>query len=561
MDAQREPKDLAELGARSSIETMKAERIKRFELAEEPPEIVCKVNAAGRAAMSRSATGLVADGEGHHQWGEPERFEKRVRTKLPIDAFPSALADWARAVADAICVPAEAVVMAGLTVAGFALTGKVKVRVRAAGNPWEESTNLYTVIVGPSGANKTGLFKLAIAPLEESFKAHVDAMRTERAEHSMRLKIAKARADKAEKVAAKGPATDPVAENDAIEAARVVSELEEATPKEPFGLAGGDVTAEGIVKALARWQRVMLASDEPTLFDTLTGRYAGDGKANFDVLLKAKDGTPYSDLRAGRESIVIPSPRAGVLVMAQPVTAATMSERKGHLKERGLLGRFAVCWPEWPTATIPDLEADDLVVPEDLRRGYHQVIAGCLAMPYPSGDESVPEVSLSPSARAHFAPYNNIIADELADGGAYAQIASAGSKSRGMVASIALIFHVMESGHLTGQVSGATMQNAIRVVEALLDHALRFDGAGREKEEEDEAEILWGYIQRLAIKQGPSGGLAVNDLVRCAQPRMNAKTVKRLLKVLAERKLVSQVKEVQGPTGRPAARFDVSPRA
>jgi len=33
-----------------------------------------------------------------------------VRSKIPVDAFPSVLADWARVVAEAICVLAEAVI-------------------------------------------------------------------------------------------------------------------------------------------------------------------------------------------------------------------------------------------------------------------------------------------------------------------------------------------------------------------------------------------------------------------------------------------------------------------
>ena len=194
--------------------------------------------------------------------------------------------------------------------------------------------------------------------------------------------------------------------------------------------------------------------------------------------------------------------------LRRPLSAAeseaSVSERKGHLKERGLLGSFAVCWPEWPTATIPDLEADDLVLPDDLPRGYHPLIAGCLAMPYPSGDESVPrlhDVEDQRDARDHATALAARRCD-LRVGASVGELVGDDVVLRREVRPrLPAQRHL---GQLGGQVSGATMQNAVRLGEALLDHALRFGGAGR-KEEEGKAAKWFHQFCQPSVRLGARG--------------------------------------------------------
>ena len=78
-------------------------------------------------------------------------------SELPLNAFPSVLSDYLKAVSDFVQVYPEMCVLPMLSVLSTCVQGKAMIRNPGGGNL--ESLNLYTVTVAEPGERKSGVFR------------------------------------------------------------------------------------------------------------------------------------------------------------------------------------------------------------------------------------------------------------------------------------------------------------------------------------------------------------------------------------------------------------------
>ncbi|MBL8786200.1 MAG: DUF3987 domain-containing protein [Deltaproteobacteria bacterium] len=515
-------------------------------------------------------------------WPEPELPTTTSNLPdFPLDALPAALAEWAHYAVEAMQVPLDSAAMLALGACSFALSGKGWIRMQPA---WKEGPNLYVVIVDESGANKSGLFREALRPLNEVAAEHTERIRCELAAHDTRMKIAAAKKEAAIKTASKVPkaakptwpprapdapqSTHPEAtrnplpspEKVAEDAARALADLEAGTPREPYRVTTSP-TPEKVTDMLCEYGRVLWQSEEGNeVFDLLTGRY-GD-KPNMDTVLSAYDHQSIRVDRMGRPSKLCARPHLSILCAVQPKVIEGLGKRPGDLKERGLIGRLAIVSPVTRVGDRRFHIDNAPEIPEPVTRGYHGTIRRLLALP-----DSEAVVSLSRDARVLFEPFYSAIEADLRPGGDLEEVRSFGSKLRGIVGRIALAFHAIEGRPLSddAEIGCDTIKAAMSVGTYLLAHGKRANALmGAPKvDETTAAEVLWKYIKALVDGRPGPVPVTVNELREKARAKFPlAADVKKALRELVDRGLVtSPVKGVGSKCGRPTEVFMVNPKA
>ncbi len=89
-----------------------------------------------------------------------ELDERAGLPPFPIGALPGWAADWAIAAAEAEHVPLDIAATLALGAISTCVMGKAKVAI------WIEPLNLYLLLIDRSGANKSGIYKAAMRPVE-----------------------------------------------------------------------------------------------------------------------------------------------------------------------------------------------------------------------------------------------------------------------------------------------------------------------------------------------------------------------------------------------------------
>src|SRR5688572_22451600 len=87
-----------------------------------------------------------------------------VLPKFPVEALPGFLGQQAQAVAEHTETPIELAALNGLATVAASVQGKYLVEVKPG---YQETLNIYTTTVLPSGNRKTAALRLMMAPFQE----------------------------------------------------------------------------------------------------------------------------------------------------------------------------------------------------------------------------------------------------------------------------------------------------------------------------------------------------------------------------------------------------------
>jgi replicative DNA helicase len=457
------------------------------------------------------------------------------RPAFPVSALPAALRHLATAQAEFTQVPTDLPAMLSIGACSASIAGKLDLEVQPR---YVEPLNLFVLIGLATGERKSPNFDVYFSPIQEAERRLVEAAKPliaqQKAKREALERLLKKRqsdyaATKPEDMALSrannalrpgGAALD----HEVQELATRLDLMEiPATPR----LLVDDCTVERLASIMAEQRgRLCVASDEASIMSIVAGRYAKDGKASFEVLLKGYSGT---EIRIDRQSkdrppVYVRRPRLTVCLAVQPSVISGMS-RDPTMRGQGLLARFLY---SLPASKVGGRKVDVDTIDPQIIRAYNDTIARLQAIPIPAEGEPIPTIKLSSGAldlhldfRRRLEPRLHPITGDLAD------IVDWANKLPGNIARIAGVFHVVDNGPM-GDVSAHTMSNALQVGEYLLAHALAAYGAmGVSAVDRDAAELMaWAKakgLERFTLRD-----------VRRAGPRPIRDDRQRILDALQE---------------------------
>jgi len=260
---------------------------------------------------------------------------------FPMECFPPAMADMARAIAHTERTPE--------TLAGCCILGIVSASIGAglqvrSGPDRVTRGNLFLLASGDSGSGKGETFKHVARPLQEFERAAVDSWKIHTKPKVDTAKaILASRLKKLEKDA--GRATDLIAREDLRgEMELAMAELVQAEADcHPPALTVDDTTTEKLAVMLQNNQEQLasISAEARNIVDNVLGRYS-DGATDEVIYLKAYSGDSCRVDRMGREPVTLQRPCLCCLWLVQPDKVQALLAESG-LTDGGLIPRFLIC--------------------------------------------------------------------------------------------------------------------------------------------------------------------------------------------------------------------------
>ena len=385
-------------------------------------------------------------------WAEPEPLDNYERPPFPIEAMPSDIATFIRALSVETSTRLD---VAGMTVLGaVALLASRKVDVI---RPWHEPTNLYVCVVAESGERKSPVFTKAFSPISSIEERHEIDTRAER------MAAKAARANRIKYHGAQANAEIKAGNMDAAATERTLELQAKGEPEPvPPRLLAADVTPEAIVGLLAaHGGRIGVKSDEGGIFDTIAGRYAS-GVPNLDAWLKGHDGSDDIIVdRVGRESEYVKRPAITAVILTQPEVLQKIGNNQ-DFKGRGFSYRWLWAVPGSDIGYRP-VEVEH--VPENVMWQYVRRLDAV---------DEISELHLSLDAEALelFNGFREKHEVRLRAEGDLASIRGWASKHPGSLLRIAALLHVLDPDRTArGDIGVDTMRLALMFSDYLIAHA------------------------------------------------------------------------------------------
>lgn len=267
-------------------------------------------------------------------WEEPILEKILKAPEIPENLLPDRIKGVLTELAASLQVDLGLTLIIALSIASACVQGHVKVAVF---NSWIINVNLYVIGIAESGERKSGIINFLSRPLLEWDEKQVQASQDKIIEHQIQTEMWSSRYKKL-------TAQEVLSENEKKE----VVELKKLITEPQIGathIMVNDATPEALVKYLASNDGCgAIIADEGGLFKTLAGLYS-NGQANTDLILKAWDGTPYSQIRVGRPDCYIKSPLLTFGILAQPAVIKKMLEKEAFT-DNGFKERFIFYQPE-----------------------------------------------------------------------------------------------------------------------------------------------------------------------------------------------------------------------
>lgn len=385
----------------------------------------------------------------------------RIPAAFPVDALPSTLRTYVRALATATQTPAD---MAGMCVLGTLAAcagGRALVEARAG---WREPVNLYGLVVMPPASRKSAVIAEATRPLYEVEAELMTKVEGAIVEAETRRDVANKAADKARRAAANGPAAkrDSLT-SDAVSATTAAASV--TVPVRPR-LVADDATPEAAQSLLSEHGgRIAFISAEGGLFDIMAGRYS-DRAPSLDVWLKGHAGDPMRVDRKGRPSEKIDRPALTLLLTVQPSVLDGIA-RNGQFRGRGLTARFLYAVP---TSNVGHRLVGAPPIPAEVANAYADTITTLARDLVEWTDPAV--LPLTPDAANLMLDIERRIEPQLAPDGALGHIAEWGGKLAGAVLRLAGLLHLADDPHAIRQpISADTLARADQIGEYFAEHA------------------------------------------------------------------------------------------
>lgn len=422
-------------------------------------------------------------------WEDPIPFGKYMLSAFPVDALPSPIAAFVRALSESTQTPIDMAGTSALSILSTCMQGKYRIRGKA---DWLEPLNTYMLEIALPSERKSAVQHAMVRPVSD-YEIEYNRRNAAVVEGSrMHKRILERRQKALEEQVAKGKA-------EADELEDIAVEITSYREKKPLRLFADDITPEKLVSVLSENDgRMALISSEAGIFDTLAGAYSKS--VNIDVMLKGYSGDSIRVDRIGRESESIMDPALTVLLMAQPsVISGVLSN--ATFRGRGLTARFLY---SFPLSTVGSRQYTSEPVSDEIYAAYRDCIFNLLEDEY----SEVPEIiGLSPEANAMLAAFAEEIEPKLV--GEYAEIADWCGKLVGNTLRIAGLLcrasvcraHDFLDINEPLIVDGPTMANAIRIGRYFLNHAQAVFNVLPEDAMFEKASCILGMIKKRSLKE------------------------------------------------------------
>lgn len=350
---------------------------------------------------------------------------------FPVDALPVGMQAAVREVPHTRMVDPAIPAAAFLGVAAGALGDRIDVWINSS---WRTKGNLYIVAIAETGDGKSPGISPAIEPLRRLEERRREEAADRRRRAKVEIPILKAEM----KTETNKSHPDP---KQLLEIQRRIDDYEATLRSEPRIIVD-DVTPERLTELLAENDgRIVAINDEGALFSHLLGMYSNN--PNLGPFLKAWDGTRLTMDRKGsngqiRTAIVVNNPRMTMLAAVQPRVIVDLgANRHKSLRQRGVLGRLLVCWPQ-PMAGKRKLRDQ----PRDAHLRFVDTWNSHVEQLALSADEYW--LTFSAEAYNEFVEWHDRLEARLPAGEVYSEVKDFVVKIREQVARIAALFAVLD---------------------------------------------------------------------------------------------------------------------
>ena len=449
------------------------------------------------------------NGTGPLQWETPIPFDAFDLPTFPADTLPPVVRDYVKAVAETTQTSVDMAAVASLAILSICLQGKYRIWGKA---DWWEPLNTYCVIVLPPAERKSAVISLMTAPLEEYEQEVNAAMDAQIIESQMKKAVLDKERRMLEDKVSKGKANA----TELADKAKEISAFQETLPLKLFV---DDVTAEKLASVLAENRsKAAIVSAEGGIFDILSGIYTKN--VNIDVFLKGHSGDTIRVDRIGRASESIVHPTLTMLLAVQPGVLNGMMSND-TFRGRGLTARFLYAMPK-SSLGVRSFHTEP--IPESTKTEYTKLIRNLLEV-----DCKEEPIQLSEGATVIleklFRDTENRFCTDLAE------IADWAGKYVGAVLRIAGLLHAAQHhGFLDfTEVSGETMENAVRIGEYFLEHAKAAYSLMGADPVNKQGEYLLD-----AIKRGQVSQFSRRDAMRMCRRFHNTESLQPVLNRLCE---------------------------
>jgi len=388
------------------------------------------------------------------KWEQPIPFDTVEIPGFPVDCLPPSLRHYVLAVCEATQTPVDMAAVKALAVMAACVQGKFKIEPKP---DWREPLNLYIATVANPAERKSSVDGLLVNVIREYEASKNEANKTEIYRSRVKRKTLERTVENLITRCANGKATE-------TELFAAQDELTQFKEVKPLRLFADDTTSEALISTLAEnGGRLSVISSEGGLFSIMAGLYT-NGKTNVDAFLKCHSGDNIRVDRKGRPSEDIPDPCLTIALSIQPQVLEEVIGN-GSFRGRGLPARFLYIMP---VSRIGNRIYDVETIPADYQTRYKELCFDL--MDIQNDTPAILRLSDEASAlsRQFYYQLEPRLKDDLEDCLDWA------GKYHGAVMRITGILHCVEQLVFadTTPVSGETMQNAIRIGEYFLEHAL-----------------------------------------------------------------------------------------
>lgn len=477
-------------------------------------------------------------------WEAPILFDDWETPEIQAQWLPGIFGEWAAALALATETPQALSVMTILGVLSAVLMQQVVISPKAS---WFEPINIYTLIALPPANHKSIVLKYCTQPLLAWEKAQ---------EARLGAEIKRARSErKTQEKLIERLRLEAAKQKNSVEQRRLIEQITELEAALPVPsvlpvLFVNDVTPESLAIIVhEQGGRLGLFSDEGGLLETLAGLYS-QGAANIDILLKGIDGGEMRIQRKDRRFSL--KPYLTVVMMVQPTVVQQLAEKKAY-RGNGALERFLYVMPQsklgYRTHSTPP-------VPEQIQQAYEKRIQFLLQTFLPVEQNLIKKptvLTLSDSAQSAWRAYQAKLEIQLRPGEKFEYYAGWAGKMSGFALRIAGLLHIAEYDTAAVNLTEATMQNALKIANALGDHALAAFGMMGVDQSYNDAKTVFRWINTLS-----QATFTRSDLTYAWRHKKWGSTrLAKALNILQERNLISR--PVKVPTRKPTQIYYIHP--
>lgn len=467
---------------------------------------------------------------------------------FPVEALPTPLDQYVRALADSLQVPLD---MVGVTLLGMLSVCAMGNWIVDGGGGWTEPVCLFSCVVAAPGERKSAVLSAMSRPLlayqseqNEADRAEIEVSQAEhealrRRYESLQKKLASG---------AKGVTMDNV-----TEAALALSQHE---VKHPLRLMADDVTEEKLAVLMQEnGERMAVVSAEGGILETLSGKRYSNGASSFDLYLKSHASDFIQVDRLGREPVTLIHPKLTVVLMIQPSVLADLTGND-KFEGKGLTARFLY---SYPASKLGKRVTDTYAVPYPLTQAYTGITESLLdiRMAKPGF------LTLSAEAQSALRQFRETLEPDLdRQKGQFASMTGWASKLPGAVLRIAGLIHCVEHRDEGAElyrspVSGETMRRALQLGYYFLAQAAAIFSQDTGEEIKD-ARAIWDKLEEKDCRGKTITAQAVQTMTKHLVPTATRR--KKALQELEGRGYIHQWQE-QAPIGggRGKGQVDVRP--